>query len=314
MNPLNRDPSSAEATLLDVIYEAFLEYGQWPHFQYVDNTLYNMPAKLDAQQLLLECPRISIAPVGIGHYGWLRSSNPTLSAQLPSDQISLTVAGLSHLPQAGGLVTAFLKTLAFFLVRERSIKPSPIAVQTVTVTSEDVRLQLSMGLQNLDPKIVDWIGDALQHEPSTWGCSIQRTDDSGWTTTPGSFLRRYEGVKSASDYLDRLLGQLQPSWDFETSEKLQGDAASSHEYHFFISHASEDKDAIARPLYEELGKRGFKVWFDEAVLVVGQSLVESIDHGLANCDHGIVIVSPAFFAKKWPALRASWPCPAFDVR
>ncbi len=195
-----------------------------------------MPAKLDAQQLLLECPRISIAPVGIGHYGWLRSSNPTLSAQLPSDQISLTVAGLSHLPQAGGLVTAFLKTLAFFLVRERSIKPSPIAVQTVTVTSEDVRLQLSMGLQNLDPKIVDWIGDALQHEPSTWGCSIQRTDDSGWTTTPGSFLRRYEGVKSASDYLDRLLGQLQPSWDFETSEKLQGDAASSHEYHFFISH------------------------------------------------------------------------------
>jgi hypothetical protein len=78
-------------------------------------------------------------------------------------------------------------------------------------------------------------------------------------------------------------------------------AEVSHEYHFFISHASEDKDAIARPLYEELKSRGYKVWSDEAVLVVGKSLVESIDPGLANCDHGIIILSPAFFAKSWPA-------------
>ena len=34
----------------------------------------------------------------------------------------------------------------------------------------------------------------------------------------------------------------------------------------FLSHASEDKDAIARPLYEELTAAGVTVWFDEAVL------------------------------------------------
>jgi hypothetical protein len=31
----------------------------------------------------------------------------------------------------------------------------------------------------------------------------------------------------------------------------------------FISRASEDKDEVARPLAEELTRRGFRVWYDE---------------------------------------------------
>ena len=41
---------------------------------------------------------------------------------------------------------------------------------------------------------------------------------------------------------------------------------------FFICHASEDKDAVARPLAEELQSRGFSVWYDEFELDVGDSL------------------------------------------
>jgi len=37
----------------------------------------------------------------------------------------------------------------------------------------------------------------------------------------------------------------------------------------FLSHASEDKDAIARPLYQALIKAGLTVWFDEAALRLG---------------------------------------------
>ena len=68
----------------------------------------------------------------------------------------------------------------------------------------------------------------------------------------------------------------------------------------FLSHASEDKDAIARPLYEALVAAGVTVWFDEAVLKMGDSLSGKIDEGLARCGHGIVIISPSFLAKRWP--------------
>src|SRR4051794_34906546 len=68
----------------------------------------------------------------------------------------------------------------------------------------------------------------------------------------------------------------------------------------FISHASEDKEAAARPLAQALAERGLKVWFDEFTLRVGDSLRTSIDEGLASSRFGIVILSPAFFAKRWP--------------
>jgi hypothetical protein len=68
----------------------------------------------------------------------------------------------------------------------------------------------------------------------------------------------------------------------------------------FISHASEDKDAVARPLAEELKRRGFTVWYDEYVLKIGDSLPAEIDRGLADCRFGVVILSPRFFAKNWP--------------
>lgn len=68
----------------------------------------------------------------------------------------------------------------------------------------------------------------------------------------------------------------------------------------FISHASEDKDAVVRPLANELQARGLRVWYDEFALRLGDSLRRSIEKGLANSRFGIVVLSPAFFAKEWP--------------
>lgn len=71
-------------------------------------------------------------------------------------------------------------------------------------------------------------------------------------------------------------------------------------YDVFLSHASEDKETIARPLYEALTAAGVSVWFDEAVLKLGDSLSAKIDEGLAKCTHGIIIISPSFLDKRWP--------------
>jgi hypothetical protein len=42
-----------------------------------------------------------------------------------------------------------------------------------------------------------------------------------------------------------------------------------------------------------------RVWYDEFVLVVGDSLSEKIDEGLALSHHGVVVLSPQFFEKNW---------------
>lgn len=67
----------------------------------------------------------------------------------------------------------------------------------------------------------------------------------------------------------------------------------------FICHATEDKVLLARPLAEELRRRGHTVRFDEYSLVPGDSLVGAIDAGLALCRYGVLILSPDFFAKRW---------------
>lgn len=71
----------------------------------------------------------------------------------------------------------------------------------------------------------------------------------------------------------------------------------------FICHASEDKVDVARPLADMLQAKGFKVWYDEYTLTLGDNLRRSIEQGLAQSPFGVVILSPFFFAKKWTNLE-----------
>ncbi len=68
----------------------------------------------------------------------------------------------------------------------------------------------------------------------------------------------------------------------------------------FISHASEDKACIAKPLADALINAGFKVFYDEYSIALGDSLRRKIDEALSACSYGIVILSKHFFAKEWP--------------
>jgi TIR domain len=68
----------------------------------------------------------------------------------------------------------------------------------------------------------------------------------------------------------------------------------------FISYASEDKTTAARPLADALKELGITVWIDSFELKIGDSLRRKVDDGLARSRFGVVILSPAFFAKGWP--------------
>lgn len=85
--------------------------------------------------------------------------------------------------------------------------------------------------------------------------------------------------------------RVRPASPAQTSAAAQSD--------IFLSHASEDKDEIARPLREALEARGLVVWFDEVKIKVGQSIRQEIEKGISGAKFGVVILSPSFFAKQW---------------
>ena len=64
------------------------------------------------------------------------------------------------------------------------------------------------------------------------------------------------------------------------------------EWDVLISHASEDKEAIARPLADALQSKGLRVWYDDFSLRLGDSLRQSIDLGLGRSRFGVVISVP----------------------
>lgn len=92
-----------------------------------------------------------------------------------------------------------------------------------------------------------------------------------------------------------ILDEIRPEYGVT---KPESNAEAS--WNAFVSHASEDKDAFARPLADALRAQGLSIWYDEFTLTVGDSLRRSIDRGLARSRFGVVILSPNFFAKEWP--------------
>ena len=91
-----------------------------------------------------------------------------------------------------------------------------------------------------------------------------------------------------------VLQDLRP--DFALERKVE----DANAWDVFISHASEDKGPLVDELARALRAAGLSVWYDDFTLTIGDSLRRSIDKGLARSKFGVVVLSPAFFAKEWP--------------
>src|ERR1043165_6724399 len=77
------------------------------------------------------------------------------------------------------------------------------------------------------------------------------------------------------------------------------EVGGSRTFDVFISHASEDKERVVRPLANALVAQGLTVWYDEFELRIGDSLRRKIDRGLAGSRVGLVVLSHAFIGKGW---------------
>lgn len=68
----------------------------------------------------------------------------------------------------------------------------------------------------------------------------------------------------------------------------------------FLCHAWDDRQGIAKNLYEMLVARDVSVWFSENDIGLGEPFLRAIDKGLARSRIGIVLVTPALL-KRLPA-------------
>lgn len=102
--------------------------------------------------------------------------------------------------------------------------------------------------------------------------------------------------KSLTDRHDSLIEMQRKSVSEADAMQI---AALGKDFDFFISHAWEDKEAVAKPLADALIAKGAKVWLDKYAMTVGDSLRQSIDDGLAHSRYGIVILSEIYFKKFW---------------
>jgi hypothetical protein len=95
---------------------------------------------------------------------------------------------------------------------------------------------------------------------------------------------------------ERPLSEI-PSLNLARNDTVEDNVV--RQYDVFISHASEDKDEVVRPLAYALQNYGLKVWYDEFEMKIGDSLRRKIDKGLANSRFGIVVLSRSFISKGW---------------
>jgi uncharacterized protein YjbI with pentapeptide repeats len=68
---------------------------------------------------------------------------------------------------------------------------------------------------------------------------------------------------------------------------------------FFISHATADKEAFARPLAEALKRAGQRVWLDVGEVKANDDLDGVIEYGTRAANFGVAILSPRFFGRQW---------------
>lgn len=141
-----------------------------------------------------------------------------------------------------------------------------------------------------------WLQESIAGFNSTVGQDIQN-----------AVLQRKQKLASNRDLIKGLGMPVMQEGKVQASSKSPREAASAEKsirspkkWDVFISHASEDKEGLARPMAEALRGKGVSVWYDEFSLKIGDSLRASIDYGLANSRYGIVVLSQSFFAKHWP--------------
>lgn len=163
------------------------------------------------------------------------------------------------------------------------------------------------------------VGQLLQFHNQYFGISVDDTAQGSWVARPAKeCLDFLEWMTFDELWRNRKRAETMEDWMYPVVDDIPGDPEAGvtviapsdggemkskkelETWDVFISHASEDKKDFVEPLATKLKALGLRVWYDKFVLKLGDSLLATIDAGLAQSRFGVVVLSPAFFKKSWP--------------
>jgi len=206
-----------------------------------------------------------------------------------------------HIPFTGESIFFKVRPSTFSLSPPRgSIRGRELVIEfrfAVDVPPPDLKKSLHAVITDIKQQLI-----RLEESAKQLRAELPPLAAHAWSLRRAQFQNRAEVVASLGLPKRKVLEAPEAKPRIVRSQASHSKRAtgSKDAWQVFISHASEDKESIAKPLAEALTDMGVPVWYDEYTLTLGDSLRRKIDEGLARSKFGIVILSPAFFEKHWP--------------
>lgn len=282
------EPTPKQREWLQCVFERFVAMADWPKESVLQVELDRKDVDLNVIEVARELPR---------QLGYIYEGQ--------DPQARVTVRGISSCAGSDRLLVQFVKAVellaAKYLAQERITK---------------AELRAAIGGDDVDVRRVFLVLEREGHFLSSGD-----GPDGEWTREVSRQAREFRKVRSLSDYLaklDELESRKTPyvlaleravdatarlmdrgSRGADPRQEAPEDEPRETEYDAFIAHAAADKNEVVRPLAEELQRRGYRIWYDEWTLKIGDSLGRTIDAGLRASRYGVVVLSPSFFTRTW---------------
>lgn len=191
-------PTPEQQIALDLVAGIYLKYGKWPAWAWLAEQLDDRGQ--NAVDLLA-----SIRSEPTHNYGplWPRRQGEPF----PSDQIGLTIAGWVHLERDGAklLVDEFVNLVDALGTCRKTIRLDPFANELPRATREQV-LSGRITSSIREPLVFALLGK----EPATWLCIFEPNNAEWQSVQLTPEIRRFAGVQSPGDYLNRMTELLTP--------------------------------------------------------------------------------------------------------
>lgn len=263
--------------LLDMVVSVLARKGTWPLLTDLTRDFVRLGKPTPVESIVFDMPQ----PLRF------RTGHP--------ERAVLSLFGLRLTEGGGPFLAGFYETLS--LARRRfEAAGDPI------LTSQDVG-QLAV----LSKAHASALLEIVDREAPFLGSTTPQSSPERWVREVSTAVVNYWQAETIDDFL-RIRAEVlrrSPMWHWPPPEPAAAETTDvegpdGDRLAVFISHASEDKAKVARPIAEGLEASGWKVWLDQYELTVGDSLFQRINDGLARSRCGVVVLSESFFAKHWP--------------
>lgn len=107
-------------------------------------------------------------------------------------------------------------------------------------------------------------------------------------------------VRGASDPVFLKLCARLLDLDPNPSKFIRQMVFGADDFDIFISHASEDREAVARPILEACNAAGLKAFLDDEHIAWGENFTQKINTALGAARTVLTIISPVSVTKDWP--------------